>query len=98
MIYSVHGYFGKINSRKQQSKIETIVFAEDRDLAEKLVKDLFDGYPANFERFSVVGGQERDLNKIYEERPELRGIDPKKGYVYNEFYFRNDIARYYKTK
>lgn len=98
MIYSVHGYYGKINSRKQQSKIEAIVFAEDRDLAEKLVIDLFEGYPADLEGFSVVGGMERDIDKIREERPELRYIDPKEGYIYNESIFRYDIAKYFKAR
>ena len=96
MIYSVHGYYGKQYSRKAHSKIEAIVFARSYELAEELVKRLFDGYPVEFESFSVVGGQEQDLNVIYEQRPELRYENPDRGYIYSESSHRNTIYRYFK--
>ncbi len=96
MIYSVHGYYGKINSRKQQSKIEAIVFAANRELAQKLVEDLFCDYPAVLEGFSAVGGMEKDLQKIYSQRPELVGISPEQGYIYNKMYHINCIYKYFR--
>lgn len=96
MIYSVHGYYGKQHSRKAHSKIEAIVFARSRELAEDIVKRLFDNYPVEFEYFSIVGGQEQDLNAIYEQRPELRYENPDRGYIYNEFSHKNAIYRYFK--
>lgn len=96
MIYSVHGYYGKQRSRKAHSKIEAIVFARNHELAENLVKRLFDDYPVEFESFSVIGGQEQDLNAIYEQRPELRYENPDEGYIYCEFSHRNAIYRYFK--
>ncbi len=96
MIYSVHGYYGKINSRKLPAKIEAIVFATNSEIAQICVEKLFDGYPAYFERFSVVGGQERDLQKIYAERPELIGRDPECGYIYNEMSHVYSIIKYFK--
>lgn len=96
MIYSVHGYYGKINSRKQQSKIEAIVFAANRELAQNLVEDLFHDYPAVLEGFSTVGGMEKDLQKIYAQRPELAGISPEQGYIYNEMYHVNCIYKYFR--
>lgn len=77
------------------SKIETIVFAENAELAQSLVEKLFDRYPAVLSGFSTVGGTERDLKIIYEARPELIGIDPKRGYIYNESFLRNGIYRYF---
>lgn len=96
MIYSVHGYYSKMNSRKQPSKIEALVFADSRDRAEELVTQLFDGYPANLDSFSVVGDLERDLKKIYDQRPELIGIDPNHGYIYNEMYHISCIRKYFR--
>ncbi len=96
MIYSVHGYYGKYRSRKPQAKIEAIVFARDSELAEDLVKRLFDGYPVELEYLNVVGGQEKDLNVIYEQRPELRSENPDRGYIYNELSHKNAICRYFK--
>ena len=96
MIYSVHGYYGKYGSRKQQNKIEAIVFARDSLLAENLVKEMFNGYPATFSSFTVIGGNEMDLEKIYAERPELMRISPDVGYVYSEFAQKRTIARYFK--
>lgn len=96
MIYSVHGYYRKLNSRKQPSKIETIVFASSSELAQELVERLFDGYPADLYGFSVVGGLERNLQVIYEQRPDLKGIDPDRGYVYNHASLSTSIYRYFK--
>ncbi len=96
MIYSVHGYYGKINGRKPQAKIEAIVFAASPSLAQELVEKLFDGYPVLFDYFTVVGGTEQDLQKIYRERPELVGIDPHRGYIYNQFSHKESIRRYFK--
>lgn len=95
MIYSVHGYYRKRNSRKQLSKIEAIVFANSRERAEELIEELFEDYPAELEPLSVVGGLEHDLNKIYAERPELWGIDPNCGYIYNKMYHINCIRKYF---
>lgn len=96
MIYSVHGYYGKINSRKRPSKIETIVFAADSKSAQRLVEELFDGYPVEFEGFSTVGGMEQDLQKIYDQRPELMGVDPKRGYIYNRSFHVDCIRKYFR--
>ena len=98
MIYSVHGYYSKIGSRKHKAKIEAVVFASNKDNAEQLVKSMFDGYPASFESFNVISGQEKDINKIYAQRPELRGIDTETGYIYDEFSHANTIYRYYEKK
>lgn len=95
MIYSVHGYYGKLGSRKREAKIEAIVFASSDKHAEKMVKDLFSGYPAYFDRFNVIHGEETELKKIYELRPELIGTSPEKGYVYEEIAHCNTIQRYF---
>lgn len=95
MIYSVHGYYGKLGSRKREAKIEAIVFASSDKHAEELVKELFSGCPVYFDRFSVIHGEETDLKKIYEQRPELIGTSPEKGYVYDEFAHSNTIRRYF---
>ena len=96
MIYSVHGYYSKIGSRKHQAKIEAIVFASNEEKAVELVKGMFDGYPATFDYFSAMCGQETDINKIYAQRPELIGHSPDTEYIYNEIYHKNVIQRYYK--
>lgn len=96
MIYSVHGYYGKINSRKKPSKIEAIVFAANSELAESLVEGLFDGYPADLQGFSTIGGMEQDLQAIYSQRPELAGIDPNRGYIYKHIYHADCIRKYFK--
>jgi len=95
MIYSVHGYYGKYGSRKRPAKIEAIVFASSESHAEKLVKELFSAYPVYFDSFSVIHGAETDLKKIYEQRPELIGISPEKGYVYEEFTHSYTIRKYF---
>lgn len=96
MIYSVHGYYGKMNSRKAKSKIEAIVFASSRDMAENLILALFEDYSADVDYLSVVGGIEKDVTKIYEQRPELIGKDPNCGYIYNEMYHIQCIKKYFR--
>ena len=98
MLYSVHGWYGKRNSRKQQPKIEAIVFAEDSYLARKLIESLFDGYPAKLDSFTTAGDNEQSLEEIYQTNPELRFEDPKRGFIYNEIYHRNCIERYFRTQ
>ncbi len=96
MIYSVHGYYRKINGRKQQGKIEAIVFAANSKLAQSLVEALFDGYPAELQGFSVIGGMEKNLQKIYSQRPELAGITPERGYIYNKIIHMDRIRKHFK--
>lgn len=95
MIYSVHFYYHKRNSRKAASKFEGIVFAKNQAHAEELVKKLISDYPIEAEEpFSIIGGLDKTLEEIYKERPELIGITPEQGYIYNEFMHRNTISRY----
>jgi hypothetical protein len=95
MIYSVHFYYHKRNSRKAASKFEGIVFAKSQDHAEELVKKLISDYPIEAEEpFSIMGGPDKALEEIYKERPELIGITPEQGYIYNEVMHRNSISRY----
>ena len=95
MIYSVHFYYHKRNSRKAASKFEGIVFAKSQVHAEELVKKLISNYPIEAEEpFSIMGGSDKTLEEIYKERPELIGITPKQGYIYNEYVHRNSISRY----
>lgn len=95
MIYSVHFYYHKRGSRKAASKFECIVFAKNQDHAGELVKKLISGYPIEAEEpFSIIGGSDKTLEEIYKERPELIGITPERGYIYNEFVHRNSISRY----
>ncbi len=95
MIYSVHFYYHKIGSRKAASKFEGIVFAKNQEHAEELVKKLISGYPIETEEpFGIIGGSDKTLEEIYNERPELIGIIPEQGYIYNEFMHRNSISRY----
>lgn len=96
MIYTVHGYYGKINSRKQQAKIEATVFAANAELAQSLVERLFDRYPANLDYFNVTSGTNKTLGEIYQERPELQGISPDCGYIYNLFFHKDCIYKYFK--
>lgn len=95
MIYSVHFYYHKIGSRKASSKFEGLVFAKDQDHAEELVKKMISDYPIEAEEpFSIIGGSNKTLEEIYKERPELNGISPEQGYIYDEFSHRNSINRY----
>lgn len=96
MIYSVHFYFSKLNSRKPSNKIETIVFAKDKMRAEELIRDMISNYPIKVEEpFSIIGSiPEKPLHEIYNERPELRNVPPEKGYIYNEYLLRSLIKKY----
>ncbi len=95
MIYSVHFYYYKRSSRKASSKFEGIVFAKSQDHAEELVKKLISNYPIEAEEpFSIMRGSDKTLEEIYKERPELIGITPEQGYIYNELMHRNSISRY----
>jgi len=95
MIYSVHFYYHKRGSRKAASKFEGIVFAKNQGHAEELVKKLISGYPIEAEEpFSIIGGPDKTLEEIHNERPELIGITPEQGYIHNEFMHRNSISRY----
>ena len=96
MIYSVHVYYHKLNSRKRPAKIEAIVFAANKQMAEDMVRSLFTDYPVEFEPFSVVGTEGKTLQEIYSERPELVGITPEQGYIYNWMSHINSIQRYFK--
>jgi len=95
MIYSVHFYYHKVGSRKAAGKFEGIVFAKDRNHAEELVREMISDYPIEpAEPFSIIGGSDKTLEEVYNERPELNGITPDRGYIYNEFAHRNSISRY----
>lgn len=95
MIYSVHFYYHKRSSGKAASKFEGVVFAKSQDHAEELVKKLISNYPIEAEEpFSIMGGSDKALEEIYKERPELIGITPEQGYIYNEIIHRNSISRY----
>lgn len=94
MIYSVHSYFSKLNSNKAGSKFEGIVFAKDRSHAEELVRGLISKYPTKIENISVIGNSEKTLADIYTERPELIGVLPEKGYIYDEYSHSMRIRKY----
>ncbi|MDP4092553.1 MAG: hypothetical protein Q8920_04260 [Bacillota bacterium] len=96
MIYSVHFYYSKLNSRKQPNKFEGIVFAKDQERVKELIEDMIKNYPIKLqEPLSIVGGvREKSLQEIYDERPELIGISPEQGYIYNEFPQKISIKRY----
>ncbi|NLI93919.1 MAG: hypothetical protein GX434_17500 [Peptococcaceae bacterium] len=96
MIYSVHFYYHKINSKKTPNKFEGIVFAKSQAHAEELVRKMISNYPIEVEEpFSIIGSlSEKTLQEIYTERPELKGILPEQGYIYNEASHRNSISRY----
>ncbi len=77
------------------SKFEGIVFAKNQDHGEELVKKLISGYPLEAgEPFSIIGGLDKTLEEIYNERPELIGITSEQGDIYNEFMHRNSISKY----
>lgn len=95
MIYSVHFYYSKVGSRKGERRFETIIFAQSKNHAEELARNLFKGYPAKIENLNVMGGLEKSLEEIYEERPELMNVPPERGYIYDEFTYRNRIRDYY---
>ncbi len=40
MIYSVHFYYHKINSKKARNKFEGILFAKSQEYAEELVRKM----------------------------------------------------------
>lgn len=95
MIYSVHFYYHKKGSRKAANKFEGIVFANNKDRAEELVKKILSNYPIEIEEpLSVIGGSDNTLEEIYNERPELIGITPEQGYIYNKFMHKKAISRY----
>lgn len=96
MIYSVHGYYRKISGRKAPAKIEALVFATTAEAAQRLVETLFDGYPAELQDFSVSGGVEKTVQEIYLQRPELAGIAPERGYIYNRMIHMDCIRKYFK--
>lgn len=95
MIYKIHSYYSKLNSRKSESKLEVLVIAKDADHAEELVLKLFKGYPYSIRDFTCRGSIDKSLEKIYEDRPELQGISPEKGYIYNEWIYKDRIRKYY---
>jgi hypothetical protein len=95
-VYSVHGYYGKLNSRKTHQKIEALVFAKTANQAENIVRDLFDRYPADIEYITVAGGQIENGESIYARHPELEGMNPDTGYLYNAFSHQSAIYKYFK--
>ncbi|MBS4024136.1 MAG: hypothetical protein KGZ96_00510 [Clostridia bacterium] len=95
MIYSVHFYYDKTNSKKTVNKFEGIVFAKSREHAGEIIRKMISDYPIEVEEpFSIIGGLDKTLEEIYNERPELNGITPEQGYIYNEFMHKNSISRY----
>ncbi|UVI32063.1 hypothetical protein [Paenibacillus spongiae] len=96
MIYTIHFWYKKSNSKKSAHKFEGIVFAKNEDHAKELVKNLFTDFPIVVEGMMTARGSltERTLNDIYNERPELIGISPEQGHIYDEFSHRNSIRRY----
>ena len=54
-----------------------------------MVKKLISDYLIEAEEpFSIIKGSDNTLEKIYKERPELIGIMPEQGYIYNDFTHR----------
>lgn len=94
MVYSVHCHFRKLSSNKASYKFEGIVFAKNNDHADDLVRKLLSNFPVKIESVSVIGNNEKTLTEIYNERPELIGISPEQGYIYNEFVHEASIRRY----
>lgn len=94
MIYSVHFYYKKFNSRKQPGKFESIVFAKNKQRAKDLIYELISGLPIEIEYMSVCGSEDYTLEDIYAKRPELRGITPEEGYIYNREYYLNIFRKY----
>ena len=95
MIYSVHFYYRKINSCKAISKCEAYVFANSRDRAEDLIKEMISGYDIETESLSVVNVTlDRTLDEIYNTYPELIGVKPQDGKIIDEYMQRMRISRY----
>lgn len=95
MICSVHGYYKKRSGRKMSNKIEALVFASSIEHAQELVGKMLSEFPVEIEYLNGAG-LKRPLEEIYKERPELRGITPERGYIYNEYIQRDSIRRYVK--
>jgi hypothetical protein len=94
MIYSVHFHYHKIASNKAEGKFEGIVFAKNPEHAKELVTKMFSDFPVAIGNLSIIGNSEKSLSVIYDERPELFGIPPEEGYIYNEFYYRDKLRKY----
>lgn len=94
MIYSVHCHYRKLNSNKASHKFEGIVFAKDRTKAKEMVRNILSKYPVEIENMSAIGNEDKTLGEIYAERPELIGISPEQGYIYNEYSHNSNISRY----
>lgn len=93
MIYSVHFYYKKLNGRKHPSKFEGIIFAANKQRVHEIIEEMINGLPIETEPFSIIG-TEKSLEEIYEERPELNGISPEEGYVYNRFSHIHNFRKY----
>jgi len=83
VIYTVHFWYKKLNSRKHPSKFEGTVFAANKEKAEELVNEMFAGLPIEVEEPMSIVGPDFTLDKIYELHPVLKGISPEKGYIYD---------------
>lgn len=93
MIFSVHFYYNKSNSRKQSSKFEGIIFAINESRVKELINEMLCDLPIDIESISIVGPN-LTLKEIYAERPELEGINPEEGYVYSRQYHLNNFRKY----
>ena len=58
---------------------------DNRYYLEKILTDL---------KFIIDHTKDKTLEEIYKERPELMGITPEQGYIYNEYKHRDSISRY----
>lgn len=95
MIYSVHFWYRKFNSRKRPSKFESIVFASDKQRVRQLIDEMISGLPIEIdESISIVGSEDQTLEEIYNERSVLRGISPEEGFIYLKAYHLKNIRKY----
>lgn len=95
MLCEVHCTFGKRGSRKQISKVEAMVFASDQNRAEELVRQMFENYPVEF-IWVTSSVQQRDLDIIHANCPELEGIDSADGYIFSAIKHSMAISKYFK--
>ena len=47
-----------------------------------------------FVEYSTVIGTDKSLEEVYNERSDLRGIEPERGYIYEEWPMRATLRKY----
>jgi hypothetical protein len=89
----VHFYYNKLNSRKASHKFEGLVFASSQEKAEQLIEELISKFPIKNERLTISSSK-KTLEEIYNDRPELRGINPDEGCICDELSHIYNLRKY----